>query len=431
MLKKLFKLILFAFLVQLTVFSLHAKTRDFRWEKKIAEGIDYIHIKRLTDHGWLHIHLLKIDFERSDIEVKPALAKDTIGMREEVNTIAKEANAIAAINGSFFEARRSPHLPIGIIAVDGKMVNKSTLSRCAFGITASKDIIIGIPNIKSKIVLLRKDKSFDIWGINRPRKKNEVILYTNEYGEKTKTNQYGIEIVVRKGKVSSILRAQGNSIIPQNGYVISLHGDSRKYADWLKPGDDVLVDFDLGKEWQMVDHIVSGGPLLVKNGKMVVKKTVIEEIFKGKLLKRSARTAIGETKDKKLMLVVVDKQRGISGGAFYSELSDIMIEEGAWNAMGLDGGSSSTMYVDGRIVNFPTSGIPTPVSNAIIVKKAGYRYVAKKPVKVKKKIPPEKVSVSISEVSSVEVSKAIPSEDGLIQIYNLLVKPLLFPTHTH
>ena len=420
------KSFLLALLALLTIFSAYSPARDFRWKKKISEGIDYIHIKKFAGHGWIHVYILKIDLQRGDIDVRPALAKDTIGALEPTHSIAKRSNAVAAINGSFFDGRRKPPLPVGIISIDGKMVNKSILPRCAFGITQGKDVIIGIPRIESKIVLPKKNKSFDIWGINRPRKNDEIILYTNEYGDRTKTNQFGIEIMVRKGKVSSILRAKGNSSIPKDGYVISLHGKSRRYADWMKKGDYLLVEFNLGKGWQMVDHMVSGGPLLIKDGKMVVKKMVIEEFFRGKLLKRSARTAIGETKDKKLMFVVVDKRRGISNGVFYSELSNIMLKEGAWNAMGLDGGGSSTMYVDGRIVNYPTAGSAIPVSNAIVVKKTGWRLLAKKPAKIPS--PIKEISVEATAISSLEVSEVMPSEDGLIQIYNLLVKPLFTTT---
>jgi len=425
MLKKLFKFFLFLVLALVTFLSLHSHARDFRWEKKISEGIDYIHIKKFTDPGWLHTHILKIDLQRHDIDVKPALAKDTIGMLEPVNATAKRWNAIAAINGSFFEARKRPYLPIGIIAIDGKMVNKSTLSRCAFGITAGKDIIFGVPNIKSKFVLLAKNKSFDIWGINRPRKNNEVILYTNEYGKRTKTNQYGIEIIVTKGEVSSILRAKGNSVIPEDGYVISLHGVSRKYADWIILGDEVLIEIDLGKPWQMMNHIVSGGPLLIRDGKIVVKKTVIEEDFEGRLLKRSARTAIGETVDKKLMLVVVDKRRWISSGLFYSELAQVMLEEGARNAMALDGGSSSTMYVDGSIVNYPSAGKAVAVSNAIIVKKAGWRLVAKKPIAfVKKPAEDVKKRIPFVEVTSKEAAEVPLPPTGLMDIYDRVIRIL-------
>jgi len=404
------------------IVALPSNARDFRWEKKITGGIDYVQIKKFVPHGRLLVHILKIDMKRSDIDIKPALAKDTIGKLEPIPNIAKRNNAVAAINGSFFDARRSPHLPIGIISIDGKTVNKSTLSRCAFGITAGKDIIIGVPNIKSKVVLLKKDKSFDIWGINRPRKNDEVILYTSEYGERTKTNNFGIEIIVKNGKVSSINRAKGNSKIPKGGYVVSLHGVSRKYADWLLRGEDILVEFDLGEEWEMVNHMVSGGPLLIENGKMVVKKTVIEEIFKGKLLKRSARTAIGETKDKKLMLVVVDKRRGISDGAFYSELSKIMIQEGAWRAMGLDGGGSSSMFVDGKVVSYPTAWTSIPVSNAIIVKKKGYRYIAKKPRPISKPPPIEKITTPEVVVLVETVSEETVYPDGLFEIYNQLIK---------
>lgn len=60
------------------------------------------------------------------------------------------------------------------------------------------------------------------------------------------------------------------------------------------------------------------------------------------------RTAIGQTQDGKILMLVTDG-RGANGhlGATAADLIDIMYEHGAVNAANLDGGSSSTMYYDG------------------------------------------------------------------------------------
>ena len=61
---------------------------------------------------------------------------------------------------------------------------------------------------------------------------------------------------------------------------------------------------------------------------------------------RHPRTAAGVTRDgRTLLLVVVDgRQPGWSIGATLPELASLLIEAGAWTALNLDGGGSTTMW---------------------------------------------------------------------------------------
>ncbi len=65
--------------------------------------------------------------------------------------------------------------------------------------------------------------------INIPRDDDKMILYTPEYGKTTGTNEYGYEVVVEDGIVTKL--GGNNSVIPQNGYVVSLHGHP---AGWMR-----------------------------------------------------------------------------------------------------------------------------------------------------------------------------------------------------
>ncbi len=356
-------------------------------------------------------------------------------MIERVDSIAKRENAIVAINGSFFESRRTPHLPVGILIADGAVINKSLLNRTAMGITNSGDIIFGIPKIKGEVLIPVTKKRFEIWGVNRPRKQDEVILYTPEYGKTSKTNKWGKEVIVSKGKV--VAHSIGNSEIPADGCVLSFHGRSRKLIEKLRVGSDIVITFGLNEDWEMVDHAITGGPLLLKDSKVMVKRSVIAEKFGGLILKPTARTAVGKDKSGRLLLFVVDKRRGISIGVTFSELAGIMREEGAVEGMALDGGGTSTMVIDGEIKNYPMYGYPVGVSNALIVEKAGYKYIARKPLSKPKPQPqPESQPISIKKVKA-EVKEAVPewavlfeatteaeAKDALIDIYEKLILPM-------
>ena len=68
------------------------------------------------------------------------------------------------------------------------------------------------------------------------------------------------------------------------------------------------------------------------------------------------RTAIGQTAQGHVLLVVVDGRQKGSIGATFEDLQTILFANGAVNAINLDGGSSSTMVFQGRVINNPPDG---------------------------------------------------------------------------
>lgn len=106
---------------------------------------------------------------------------------------------------------------------------------------------------------------------------------------------------------------------------------------------------------------VSFSPLLIING----KPTKINGNGGWGI---APRTAIGQTKDGVMLLLVVDGRQLSSFGATVKDIQDIFIRQGAVNASNLDGGSSSIMMLDGKTVNFPcTSKTGRYVPSAFVV----------------------------------------------------------------
>jgi exopolysaccharide biosynthesis protein len=87
------------------------------------------------------------------------------------------------------------------------------------------------------------------------------------------------------------------------------------------------------------------GPLLVVNGEKAELTA-----YSGGI---SPRTAIGQTREGHILLVVVDGRQPASIGATYRHIQTILYANGAVNAIGLDGGSSSAMVYGGKLVNSP------------------------------------------------------------------------------
>lgn len=69
------------------------------------------------------------------------------------------------------------------------------------------------------------------------------------------------------------------------------------------------------------------------------------------------RTAIGQRKDGTMLLLVLDGRQGLMFGATVREVQEIMLKAGAYTATCLDGGSSTTMFYNGEVVNNPCNAL--------------------------------------------------------------------------
>jgi len=98
-------------------------------------------------------------------------------------------------------------------------------------------------------------------------------------------------------------------------------------------------------------QVLSFGPGLIENGKISV--TSGEEV--GKAMASNPRTAIGQISDLHYVLVVSDGRTNESAGLSLTELAGFMQGLGANTAYNLDGGGSSTMVFNGKVINKPTT----------------------------------------------------------------------------
>ena len=107
-----------------------------------------------------------------------------------------------------------------------------------------------------------------------------------------------------------------------------------------------------GTPWR-AEELVGGGPMLVSRS--VLANREVAECFQSLGgTSRHPRTAAGWTKDGTLLLLVVDGRSKASRGATLAETGRMLLAHGAHEALNLDGGGSSTLWVAGRILNSPS-----------------------------------------------------------------------------
>lgn len=165
--------------------------------------------------------------------------------------------------------------------------------------------------------------------------------------------------------------ACGAAIAPVGGVVLSAVQGTR-HALWIQSllaGQRLSITRSLG--WAGAYSSIGGMPQLLQGGASVAPLTCTPQSF----CDPNPRTAVGATAGCtshltpcKIFLVVVDGRRSSSVGMTFPELADLFIWLGAADAVNLDGGGSSAMWVKGRgIVNQPSDGSQRRVPNAVVV----------------------------------------------------------------
>ena len=118
-----------------------------------------------------------------------------------------------------------------------------------------------------------------------------------------------------------------------------------------------------------VPSILGSGPLLILSGEF---RNQNNDAFNQN---RHPRTAVGITQNGMLLLVTIDGRSSSAYGMSTPELAEFLAEKGAEYALNLDGGGSTTMWIDGAgVVNYPSGngqydhGGERPVANVLLLK---------------------------------------------------------------
>jgi len=140
-------------------------------------------------------------------------------------------------------------------------------------------------------------------------------------------------------------------ILHDGEYVIGKDVGPEEAVDFVgfsKSGNLIAGNYDktqLG-DMKAMEGITFGPPLIVDGKKMITEGDGGWGV--------GPRTAIGQKKDGTVLFLVIDgRQPGYSLGATLRDVQDVLYEKGAYIAANLDGGSSSTLYLNGKVVNKP------------------------------------------------------------------------------
>jgi hypothetical protein len=226
------------------------------------------------------------------------------------------------------------------------------------------------------ITLLKTGDTQKFAGINVPRGDNELVIYTPQYDDSTHADNSGLEVVVEMsrpslilpepamavGTIQTIRKNKGNTTIPFDSVVLSASGDiAVKLLSFdLQVGDQIGISQEIthyqddcktknSASWTKIYASIGGDYHFLRNG-------VIDSYpDKPAANTRAPRTGIAFN-DAYIFFIVVDgRNPGVSVGMKISELARFARDTlGAVEGVTLDSGGSSTMVVNGAVVNNTT-----------------------------------------------------------------------------
>lgn len=116
--------------------------------------------------------------------------------------------------------------------------------------------------------------------------------------------------------------------------------------------------------------VIGGGPVLIQDNKIKISNNE-ERKFAGKAVNNpEPRTAVGYTKDNKLVILVCEGRSDSAAGLSLIQLAKILKDIGCVEALNLDGGGSTCMLINGKETNTPSGkGIQRPVPSVFLIER--------------------------------------------------------------
>ena len=304
--------------------------------------------------GRVKAAVLEIDLTNPYVQLEVVPGKGQFTQKATVSQMANRTDAVAMVNGDFFNMK-AEGAPIGTTVIDGELVSSQSYVTGVYclGVTKGRKAHIEPFTFEGNVVASNGQKR-NLSGLNKTFYWEETTklhshigklhLYNDMWGGKKRgmDSYVGVpaEVMVKNNQVTAVAFNGGfNSSVPKDSYII--HGDGGA-ADYLKQnfhvGDRVQINYKYTPEedWDMV---IGGHALLVDNGR-TVPYTKDVNVLGGV----RARTAAGISRDgNTVYIVAVEGRTKDSRGISLGNLSVLMTKLGAWKALNLDGGGSTTM----------------------------------------------------------------------------------------
>ncbi|MBE9158273.1 phosphodiester glycosidase family protein [Nodosilinea sp. LEGE 06152] len=268
-----------------------------------------------------------------------------------LTTIAQRWQAAAAINAGFFN--RNNQYPLGAVRANSDWVSGPILSRGVVGWNDQGQVRMD-RLVLNQTLTTASGQTFPVQAINSGYVQAGIGLYTPTWGPTYRPVLDGetivtvVDGVVVNQRAASTLGAAGLPI-PTNGYLLALRSYATA-AQALPPGQQVSLASELlPATLAPFPNLIGGGPLLLRDRTLVLDAG-LEQFSQAFATQAAPRSAIGITSTGEILLVAVHNSPAGSGPTL-NQLAQIMLQLGTTDALNLDGGSSASLYLGGRLIN--------------------------------------------------------------------------------
>lgn len=343
--------------------------------REIAPGVTYTRIvqKQVPRRTFV----LRIEQASNPASIDVTLATSSLPSRDTVLAMAKEHDALGAVNGDFTD----PDIgrPTHPFAQDGDLLHTAVQRGPLFALSLDETtVFLGKPELR--VTISDRDTGqtwrLDRWNQGAPLP-GQIAGFSAVGGTLELPTPYACSVrLLPDGPISFDEDATGvvsdfivdaaacaEESMPRNGGIVLTAPPATDEATQLlalTAGTRMRLRWSLG--WPGVFDAVGGMPILVQDG------VAVAQTCSSSFCRRNPRTGIGYTASGGILLVVVDGRRPKwSVGASLSEFAEIMLGLGAVQALNLDGGGSTTMVVENEVVNKPSDGSLRRISNGVLV----------------------------------------------------------------
>jgi len=323
--------------------------RDVAWANGLRWRQQYVNVG--ASRFPVYMFIAKPDPTMLSMRPIRSNPSSAIGIAPIVNT-AQQQRAAGAVNAGFFN--RNNQLPLGAVRNAGQWLSGPILGRGAMAWNDQGDLMMD--RLALSEVVSAAGKSFPVLALNSGYVQAGIGRYTSDWGATYSSIVDGeIVVTVRNDVVTdrqTIGKAGSRSLaIPSDGYLLSFRSNSGNSLGFTNGTQIGLASQSQPSAFDQYPNVMGGGPLLIRDRSIVLNPQL--EGFSTNFIQGSApRTAVGKTADGTWIIATMHDRVG-GRGPNLAETAQIMQQLGSVDALNLDGGSSSSLYLGGQLLNRP------------------------------------------------------------------------------